>query len=141
MAVPSCDLFVIGPVISMLLQPSKRLFSSKAVLGISIDVRLVQFLKAFVPILCVVLALALIGCAYGWYAARHKAPVTEADVAAASDAARMAEEAYRSTEFAVAHANEVELPALMRQIEENEQPHHLIGTECGVLVCHRGNSG
>ena len=79
-----------------------------------------MFLKAFVPILCVVLAFALIGCAYGWYAARHKAPVTEADVAAAADAARMAEEAYRSTEFAVAHANEVELPALMRQIEENE---------------------
>ena len=82
---------------------------------------LAMLLKAFVPIVCVVLVLGLLGGVYGVYHAKKNAPVvTEDDLKAAGKAVTTAGNSVRTAERNLNRQNEIEIPDMARQVANNE---------------------
>ena len=80
-----------------------------------------MLLKAFVPILCAVLILGLLGGAFGFYKAKHRAPsVTKEDLAAADKAVITAKNAVRTAERNLNQQNEIEIPDAERRVSNSE---------------------
>lgn len=81
-----------------------------------------MLLKAFVPIVCVILIAGLLGGAYGVYKIQHAEPsVKKEDVDNAETAVTKAENAIKSAERSLKNRNEIEIPDAARKVESNKR--------------------
>ena len=80
-----------------------------------------MLLKAFVPILCTLLILGMLGGAYGAYNVLHKEPsVTEEDLAEAEKTVTKTKNGVKSAERAYKKQNEFDIPDAARKVKNAE---------------------